>query len=51
MSKTCFRDWDKIAQIFEAANGSIIVNDSDLGTIAVGTLIFSTFKWCSRHYW
>jgi len=29
--------WDKIAQIFEAANDSIIVNDT-LGTIAVGTL-------------
>lgn len=29
--------WDKIAQIFVAANDSIIVNDT-LGTIAVGTL-------------
>lgn len=29
--------WDKIAQIFVAANDSIIVND-ELGTIAVGTL-------------
>ena len=30
-------DWDRVAVLFEAADGSIVVNDSE-GTLAVGTL-------------